>query len=518
MKKIILVLFCFIINTSAQTLPDIFELGGTSLRKNNDNNPAGNSIEDIVIVGDTIWLATGNGLSRSIDNGETWKNYYNTEPFGTEGIARVAYKNGIIYASTWHSEELFGRATPVGTGLKYSTDNGETWTSIPQPKDSINQTSIVYGINQLVAVPINVLPDNYIRGLAVTDEAIWIACFGGGVRKSTDRGLTWQRVVLPPDNLNSISPSDTLNFRIDGNINLNHLGQSVTVSQDGTIWVGTSNGINKSSDGGISWTKITHDNREKSISGDFIIKMRFNDFDNAIWASTWKGKSETEYWSASVSFDGGENWQSYLPGTRPHDFGFLRRGNFASSETIIVTEDGVFRTNNNGNSWIAAPEIVDNVSKVKIVSDDFRSVAVNQNESGNHIWLGSTSNGLAKITETGSSMWQGDWKVFLASEKLADEGTAKAFPNPFAPSREKIKIQFTTNNTDAEVSIRIFDFGMNLVKTLLQNASRTSAFDEYFEFWDGRNENGKVVPNGVYFYRIDIGNNDPLFGKIMVLN
>lgn len=518
MKKIFLVLFLFCISVSGQILPDIYNLSGNSLRKIQDTNPTGNSIEDIVIVGDTIWLATGKGLSQSVDNGATWKNYFDKEPFGTEGIARVAYKNGIIYASTWHSEELFGKATPVGTGLKYSMNNGENWISIPQPTDSLTSTIIKYGINDLTAVPINVTPDNYIRGLAVTDDAIWITCFGGGVRKSLDRGETWQRVVLPPDNLDSISPNDTLNFRIDGNINLNHLGQSIAVSQNGIIWVGTSYGINKSTDGGISWERITHENRTNSISGDFIIKMRFNDSDNAIWATTWKGKSETEYWGASVSYDGGNSWKVFLPGIKTHDYGFLRRGNFAFSETIVTSEEGVFRTNNNGASWIAAPEIVDNLTNVKIASKDFRSVNVSQNENGNQIWVGSTNNGLARITESGTAMWEGIWKVYLASEGLADKGTSKAFPNPFSPSQEKIKIQFSTNNTYAEVSIRIFDFGMNLVKTLLQNAPRTSAFDEYFEFWDGRNEKGKVVPNGVYFYRIDIGNNDPLFGKIMVLN
>ena len=66
------------------------------------------------------------------------------------------------------------------------------------------------------------------------------------------------------------------------------------------------------------------------------------------------------------------------------------------------------------------------------------------------------------------------------------------------------------------MTIRIFDFGMNLVKTLIQNASRGIS-DEQIAYWDGRDESGKIVPNGVYFYRIDIGSETPLFGKIMVL-
>ena len=57
---------------------------------------------------------------------------------------------------------------------------------------------------------------------------------------------------------------------------------------------------------------------------------------------------------------------------------------------------------------------------------------------------------------------------------------------------------------------------MNLVRTLIQNAPRGIS-EEQFENWDGRDGSGKIVPNGVYFYRIDIGSDEPIFGKIMVL-
>ena len=66
------------------------------------------------------------------------------------------------------------------------------------------------------------------------------------------------------------------------------------------------------------------------------------------------------------------------------------------------------------------------------------------------------------------------------------------------------------------VTIRIFDFGMNLLRTLVENNNRPVS-DHNLDVWDGRDQNGKVVPNGVYFYRIDLGTGNPLFGKIMVI-
>ena len=57
---------------------------------------------------------------------------------------------------------------------------------------------------------------------------------------------------------------------------------------------------------------------------------------------------------------------------------------------------------------------------------------------------------------------------------------------------------------------------MNLVKTLIQNVNK-NINSENFELWNGRDESGKIVPNGVYFYRVDIGGGKPLYGKIMVM-
>jgi flagellar hook assembly protein FlgD len=57
---------------------------------------------------------------------------------------------------------------------------------------------------------------------------------------------------------------------------------------------------------------------------------------------------------------------------------------------------------------------------------------------------------------------------------------------------------------------------MNLVRTVIQNAPRIGGGEQQ-DIWDGRDENGSIVPNGVYFYRVDIGSNEPIYGKIMVL-
>ena len=80
-----------------------------------------------------------------------------------------------------------------------------------------------------------------------------------------------------------------------------------------------------------------------------------------------------------------------------------------------------------------------------------------------------------------------------------------------------MKIIYSTDNKSARVTIRIYDFGMNYVRTVIQNITRQTGIEGPPEFWDGKDDAGNVVPNGVYLYRVDVDSNDPLFGKIIVM-
>jgi len=519
LKKIfILLLLVYFGNLSAQELPANFISSGRSLSKTSDSTPASNTVERILINGATIWLGTGNGLSKSTDNGNNWTNYYNTQEFGEEGISAIGYSNGAIWAATWHSINDGGQIDGEGSGLHYSLDEGNTWTSIAQPIDNSADTVIAYGANQIKIVPKKDAKGNFIYAMAFTKNTIWIAAKVGGLRKSTDMGRTWVRIVLPPDNLDSITPSNQYTFVINPLINLSQQPFSILAENDTTIYVGTAGGINKSIDGGVSWVKFTYANQQKPITGNQAFVLEKNEFDNSIWAATFKTVNQDEYWGVSVSKDGGQNWENYLSGEKVRDFGFKYFGNsgaYIGADVFAASENGLFRTSNNGITWIAAPPIIDDATKTPLNTTRFLSVEVEKkNDGSSNIWIGSNGNGLVRLNEM-LGFWNGGWKIFLASKKLVSISETYAFPNPFSPDVENVKIKYSTSST-ANVTIRIFDFGMNLVKTLIQNASRGIS-DEQIAYWDGRDESGKIVPNGVYFYRIDIGSETPLFGKIMVL-
>ncbi len=508
----------------AQSVPTSFDLSGRRLGKLNDSTPASNTIEEILITNNTIWLATSRGLSKSTDNGGTWTNYYNDDNFGSESVSTVKSNNGTVWAATWHYEVINGESLPVGTGLRYTTDEGGSWTKIDQPVDQPGDSIVIYGINRIRALPITTTVQNFIRDIAFTHDTIWIMTNAGGLRKSADMGKTWQRVVLPPDYLDSIKPTDTLHFSLQpvagsfGNeANLNHIGFSILTLPDGTIYAGTAGGINKSTDNGVSWVKFNHTNQEKPISGNHILTINYDRADGSIWAATWKAEGASEYWAVSRTKDGGQSWDTFLSDSRTLDFGFKYYGNIdnpAGADVIAATQDGLFRTSNDGTTWITAPQIIDSETKIVLNTNNFRAVAANRKTDGStDIWIGSI-NGLARLNENDGT-WSGNWKVYIASGEFLQQNSSIAFPNPFSPDDEKLNIKYTISQ-NADVTIRIFDFGMNLVRTVIQNVPKQANIDN-IEIWDGRDEKGRFVTNGVYFYRIDAGSNKPIFGKIIVM-
>jgi photosystem II stability/assembly factor-like uncharacterized protein len=482
--------------------------------KINSLNPTSNSIIDIITVGDTIWLGTSRGVSVSFDKGENWTNFYGRSDFGTDNVSAIGYYNGTFWCATAKSVEVpGGQRLPSGTGLKYTTNNGVTWVSIPQPIDNQNDDKIQYGINQIRALPVTVTVQNLTYDIAFTPGTIWIASFAGGLRKSTNMGQTWQRVVLPPDRLNSIKPTDTLDFCLSpvaGSFcsegNLNHRVFSITTENNSTIYVGTANGINKSTDGGISWVKFNHQNQSNSISGNFITALRFNTQNNSIWASTWKAEDQNEFYGVSFSSDGGNNWSTTLTDERPHNFAFK------FDQTIVLSSNGAFRTTDLGRSWVLPNSIYDKKTGASLRTNTFYSAGV----TGEYIFLGS-DDGLARLKENFGAIWEGDWKVYLASQPLTSSEEVYCYPNPFSPRQELLKFRYSTKGKQSNVTIRIYDFAFNYVATVIQNASRLTDLEGSPDFWDGRDDSGNYVPNGVYFYRIEIDDSDALFGKILVL-
>ena len=74
---------------------------------------------------------------------------------------------------------------------------------------------------------------------------------------------------------------------------------------------------------------------------------------------------------------------------------------------------------------------------------------------------------------------------------------------------------------DARVTIRIYDFNMQHVRTVIENAPRKAATatgrsNSRSDVWDGTTSSGRVVAPGVYYYKITASSGERSFGKIVV--
>lgn len=438
-----------------------------------------NSVSDIIIHNGEIWLGAGRGLSRSNDGGNSWVTYTNREGLSRGGVSALAVSDSIIWVATAIDSLVPEGLLPAGGGLSYSTDRGATWTYVPQP------------------APFNTVMQNVTYDIALHPTGVWISSFGGSVSKSNDRGKTWQSV--PPDS-----------FFLDVATNLNHRAFSVINAED-VLYVGTAGGINRSLDGGLTWTNFSHQNQTQPISGNFVVALGQQKWNNReyIWAATVNAEDPEETRAVSISEDAGFTWRVTLENEFAHNFAF------EGASAYAVTDQGLYRSDDFGHTWAKFPTIVDENEKQPYLSEEYYCAGV----LGNQLFVGGPD-GLAVTANNGAT-----WTLQRGSVAAGENGEPRtyAYPNPFSPSRHNQlrgdgHVRFQYNLTaPGTVTIKVFDFAMELVAEVVSSKPRNSA-GNYFEIWDGKNTRGDLVHNGVYFYRIDLAGEGVHWGKVMVLD
>jgi len=89
------------------------------------------------------------------------------------------------------------------------------------------------------------------------------------------------------------------------------------------------------------------------------------------------------------------------------------------------------------------------------------------------------------------------------------------YPNPFNPAEGDGTIRYSLKDA-GNITIKIYDVSGKVVRTLIDNISK-AAQTEFSQRWDGKNGEGQVVANGVYFYVIQSSSGERAVGKAAVL-
>ncbi len=474
--------------------------------------PSSNSVSQIKLKNGTAYLATNSGLNVSTDGGSTFRTDWGANGPTGKGANAIAVEGDTIVVATSSSLDQGSASYPVGTGFYVSTDGGSTWTHEPQSLDSLSDTTVTFGTNVLKALPITTAVNNISYSMTFHKGYLYTANFAGGLRRSADLGKTWQRVVLPPDYLDFITQDSTYSFqlspiagRLTTETNYNHEAFSLYSDGDSALYVGTADGIDKSTDNGYSWTKFNHQT-DAGISGNFVVWIAGQNYGTVhnIWAATVNANDPTEVEALSYTEDHGASWHHILSGHFFHSIGFNGRVVYGASD------DGLFRTADYGNSSDVITNIFDPQNNGWVKSPAFYSV----NASGDTVWLGS-GDGTAIGIDDGSGFIPADWRVLRTYQPVGASYSTYFYPNPFSPRLDVGRVHYSVKKPGSEVTIRIFDFSMHVVRTLLQNAPRPVGEAE--EIWDGKDDTGKDADNGVYFYSVVVNNESPIWGKILVV-
>jgi hypothetical protein len=457
-----------------------------------------------------VWAGTEDGVYKMVftvsDSPDTVYRYlYYTSGGGmgtgpldlSMGIVRIGIQTAHEKKSIWLAGYSFTTYDPTPDDIYpvtlKSTDGGETWNSY---------------LNGIQA-----------RDIAIGDTTVWIAT-EEGLMRSKDGGEHWDTF--------EIIDSTT------GDLLIPSYFTSVCTGLDAgglIILVGSSDGLARTIDGGITWevtkfipsfkkaiwagsaagiykflynqssqfdTVLGYSQDSLALTGNFVVSLAIQQYGGRkiIWAGTQPTYSG-EY-GVSYTTDDGDTWNTTLLGDKAWNFAF------DDSVIWVATSAGIKRSDDWGDSW----EVINSIKD--LYTTEFSSVAI----IGGEVWAGS-ADGLAWSADKGNT-----WNTVRTAVPIGTKGseTAYAYPSPFSPVVEEgqvTRIRYRPIR-DGQVTIKIYDFAMNLVKTV-EDSQQRSGGAEYEAVWDGRNGKGEIVANGVYFFKVEAPGGQTEWGKVVVL-
>ena len=262
--------------------------------------PEGNRVSAIAgVPGDPLVVYAGSasgGIFKSTDGGIKWDPVFDDHPVHSIGdIALAPSDPSIVWAGT--GESCIRSHISVGEGIYKSTDAGRTWTRMGLEKTG--------RIGKVIVDPHN--------------PEIVLACALGhaygpqqerGVFRTTDGGKTWARTLFADENTGcSDLEADPKNPR-----KLFAGMWTIDIKTWGRESGGPGSGLYTSSDGGITWQKLTGRGLPTKTVGKTMVAVAPSNPERvyALFETgdgvPWKGQP-TETGQLWRSDDGGQRWQ-----------------------------------------------------------------------------------------------------------------------------------------------------------------------------------------------------------------
>ena len=501
----------------------------------NTNEMRSNVVTEVILQGDkSVWLGTGLGISiirdsvtiQELKDTLELTNGSSTSRLPMGGISAMvtgdiggSYEKFMLAAVAGSENDI-----PIGKGIVFTTDVTDdtiNWVYYDQPIDDALSDTIPFGdIGFIAVLPVTVPQANVTYDMALSEEYAWTASWAGGLRRFKLSDEVWERVPLPMDSQYELTTcEDTSYVRVgakyilkdyylnprdplDGG-NHNHKAFSV-LSYSDTIWVGTANGINRGIFGSgncINWKHYSYP--MDNLSGNFVVGLEIQRLNGKriIWAATVNADDPTEQRGLSFTIDDGLSWNTALLGERIYNIAAFDSLVFAASANgVWKTEDGI-----NWALYKPARQAIPIPNTViydldEVLADEVYSVAFdNRSYYGDRsIWIG-TGDGAAHSYDLDGL----NWKIFRAEYDINED---YAYPNPFSPYTHNVLndngyVRFHTNEWSGTFVIDIDVYNFAMEKVYAESFDKRIASSGTLK-WDGRDQQGVIVHNGVYFVKL----------------
>ena len=501
----------------------------------NTNEMRSNVVTEVILQGDkSVWLGTGLGISiirdsvtiQELKDTLELTNGSPTSRLPMGGISAMvtgdiggSYEEFMLAAVAGSENDI-----PIGKGIVFTTDVTDdtiNWVYYDQPIDDALSDTIPFGdIGFIAVLPVTVPQANVTYDMDLSEEYAWTASWAGGLRRFKLSDEVWERVPLPMDSQYELTTcEDTSYVRVgakyilkdyylnprdplDGG-NHNHKAFSV-LSYSDTIWVGTANGINRGIFGSgncINWKHYSYP--MDNLSGNFVVGLEIQRLNGKriIWAATVNADDPTEQRGLSFTIDDGLSWNTALLGERIYNIAAFDSLVFAASANgVWKTEDGI-----NWALYKPARQAIPIPNTViydldEVLADEVYSVAFdNRSYYGDRsIWIG-TGDGAAHSYDLDGL----NWKIFRADYDINED---YAYPNPFSPYTHNVLndngyVRFHTNEWSGTFVIDIDVYNFAMEKVYAESFDKRIASSGTLK-WDGRDQQGVIVHNGVYFVKL----------------
>jgi len=356
------------------------------------------------------------------------------------------------------SQHGLGYAAVSTGGVFRTADNGYSWVSVSNGlrfrsfvSIRISESGIVFlgsiggafrsddnGASWINLTSGNTFPlATY--GFAFNSSGTLFAAANNGLYRSSNAGNKW--------------------VRVDSAL-ATHWFTNIVASNDARMFAGSDSGMFWSADNGSSWNRIP------SIPSTARITALCANSSGHIFGGSTSG-------TVFRSFDNGTSWETTQVGTnRPIEELTIN----PLSHLFAATATGVYRTLNNGDSWLP---INSGLTTLSILS-------LSLNPSG-FLLAGTQGWGVFRSRQSTTAMEEGT--LAFANTPILSQN----YPNPFNPST-RIRFQIPSSG---EVVLKVYDLLSREVTTLVNERKPPGTYEIDFD--------GSGLASGLYLYRLKAG-------------